>query len=172
MVELGCNQAWSLIAQSGDYWRLFSTAWLHGGPVHLIMNMAALYSLGTLTERLIGPLKLGLLYLVAILFSSLTSSLFLPTGTPSLGASGAILGLAGLLMAPHFRRHPRFPQTLAARLYQWLAKPMLFLFGLGLVLKFLDLGIQIDNAAHLGGLLIGLGIGYLFPSYLVRSTRR
>jgi rhomboid protease GluP len=171
MIALGANQSLSVL-QEGQWWRLGTAAFLHGGPLHLLMNMAALYSLGGLLERIIGPWRLAAFFAVAALISSFVSALFLPLGTPSLGASGAILGLAGLLLAPRFRRDPAFPQALAARLFQWLSRPILLIFGLGLGLQALDLGIQFDNAAHAGGLLFGLALGYLYPSFLVPAKHR
>jgi rhomboid protease GluP len=167
MLSLGANLHWG--SRPGfQAWRLLAAAFLHGNEIHLAMNMTALYSLGRLTERLAGWWRTALFYLAAAVISSFVSELFLPMGTPSVGASGAILGLAGLLMAPRWRPAPGFPRVLALSLYQWLAKPMLFLFVLGFGLQLLDLPIQFDNMAHLGGLCFGFGLGYLFPSFLVR----
>ena len=142
---------------------------LHGGVLHIAMNMVALFSLGSLVERLAGPWRMAGLYLAAALAAGFASALLNPPTQPSLGASGAILGLAGVLLAPRWRRDPRFPQGLALRLHQWLARSMAFLFGLGLLFALLDLPVQFDNAAHFGGLLCGFAIGYLWPSFLVRS---
>lgn len=172
LIELGANQGWAQLRDSGQWWRLMAAAFLHGGPLHLFMNMAALYSLGSLSERVLGPVRLAAFYLAAALISSVTSALFLPSGVPSVGASGAILGLCGLLLAPSLRRHPGFPQALAERLKLWLWRPTLLLFGLGLAFKALDLPLQFDNAAHLGGLLSGLALGYLYPSFLVPPKHR
>lgn len=169
---LGANQSWAELDASGEWWRLLSAAFLHGGGLHLLMNLAALHALGGLAERLLGPWRLAAFYLGAILVSSAVSAAFLPPGVPSLGASGAILGLAGLLLAPRWRRHPDLPQALAQRLHQWLAQPIALVFALGLGLRALDLPLQFDNAAHLGGLCFGFALGYLFPSVLVRPQRR
>jgi membrane associated rhomboid family serine protease len=170
-LQMGANLKAAVLGQ-GEWWRLMAAAFLHDNLLHLGMNMGALYSLGRLCERLLGPWRLLAFYLAAAVFSSFVSVLFLPENVPSLGASGAILGLAGLLMAPRWRRDPRFPQALAARLYQWLAQPILFIFVLGLGFRALDLPLQFDNGAHLGGLLWGLALGYLFPSFLVRPLKR
>lgn len=170
-LELGANLRSAVLGQ-GEWWRLMSAAFLHDNLLHLGMNMGALYSLGSLCERLLGPWRLLAFYLAAALISSFVSVFFLPEGVPSLGASGAILGLAGLLLAPRWRRDPRFPQALAQRLHQWLAQPLIILFGLGLLFRALDLPLQFDNGAHLGGLCFGLALGYLFPSFLVRPTQR
>jgi membrane associated rhomboid family serine protease len=168
MMRLGANEGALTLGQH-EYWRVLASAFLHGGVLHIAMNMVALFSLGSLVERLAGPWRMAGLYLAAALAAGFASALLNPATQPSLGASGAILGLAGVLLAPRWRRDPRFPQGLALRLHQWLARSMVFLFGLGLAFALLDLPVQIDNAAHFGGLLCGFAIGYLWPSFLVRS---
>jgi rhomboid protease GluP len=168
MMRLGANQG-SLTLGQHEYWRVLASAFLHGGVLHIAMNMLALFSLGSLVERLAGPWRMAGLYLAAAVMAGFTSALLNPATQPSLGASGAILGLAGVLLAPRWRRDPRFPVGLALRLHQWLARSMVFLFGLGLAFALLDLPVQFDNAAHFGGLLCGFAIGYLWPSFLVRS---
>ncbi|HTB35009.1 MAG TPA: rhomboid family intramembrane serine protease [bacterium] len=168
MLRLGANEGDLTLGQH-QYWRILASAFLHGGIPHIAMNMLALFSLGSLVERLAGPWRMAGLYLAAALAAGLFSALLNPAGQPSLGASGAILGLAGVLLAPRWRRDPRFPQGLALRLHQWLARSMALLFGVGLALALLGLPVQLDNAAHFGGLLCGFAIGYLWPSFLVRS---
>ncbi len=89
-----------------------------------------------------------------------------------MGASGAIVGLAGALLAPHFRRDPRFPKDLSGRLFSWLARPIGFLFVLGFGLQLMDLPVQFDNFAHLGGLLSGFAVAYIYPPFLIKKTDR
>jgi len=168
MLRLGANEPALTLGQH-QYWRVLASAFLHGGVLHIALNMVALFSLGSLVERLAGPWRMAALYLAAALSAGLASALLNPATQPSLGASGAILGLAGVLLAPRWRRDPRFPLGLAQRLHQWLARSMVFLFGLGLAFALLGLPVQLDNAAHFGGLLCGFAIGYLWPSFLVRS---
>lgn len=170
LLRLGANHG-ALTLGRGQYWRVLSSAFLHENLLHLGMNMAALYSLGSLVERLAGAWRMALLYLLAALVAGVFSLFLLPSGGISLGASGAILGLAGALLAPRWRRHRDFPEDLAKRLYEWLFRPLLFLFAVGFGLQALGLPIQLDNGAHLGGLLCGLLLGYLLPSYLVRTAR-
>jgi membrane associated rhomboid family serine protease len=171
LVGMGANSH-ELTLTQGQLWRLLSSAFLHANALHLGMNMAALFSLGGLLERLVGPWRLVGLYLAAALVSGLLSAFALPLGVNSVGASGAIFGLAGLLLAPKLRRHPAFPESLSHRLFQWLAPPVALTFVLGLALQVQGRSLQIDNAAHLGGLLLGFTLGYLWPSFLVRPTRR
>lgn len=171
MLRMGANSHELTLGQ-GQLWRVVSAAFLHANVLHLGMNMAALFSLGSLVERLVGPWRLLGLYFLASLGAGLLSAVALPEGVPSVGASGAILGLAGLLLAPRFRRDPSFPGALAQRLFEWLARPLGLIFALGIGFQVLGLPLQFDNAAHLGGLLSGFTLGYLWPSFLVRPTPR
>lgn len=170
-VRMGAN-VHDLTLGQGQLWRVLTSAFLHANALHLGMNMAALFSLGGLLERLLGPWRLVGLYLASALASGLLSAVALPSGVISVGASGAIFGLAGLLLAPRFRRHPAFSEDLAGRLFQWLGPPVGLTFGLGFALQLQGRSLQFDNAAHLGGLLLGFTLGYLWPSFLVRPTRR
>lgn len=171
MLRLGANEP-GLTLGAGQYWRLLASAFLHGGWAHLGINMYALFVVGAVLERLIGPWRFLAFYFFAALMAGLASVLLAGSGSYSVGASGAIMGLIGLLMAPRLRRDPRFPGVLANRMFQWLIRPVIFTFALGLGLRLFDVPLLIDNGAHLGGLLAGFALGYLWPSFLVRSTRR
>jgi membrane associated rhomboid family serine protease len=78
----------------GDYWRLLTAAFLHYGPIHLLMNMFALFWFGTLLEQRIGSGKFLLLYLVSGLAGSAGALIASPLN-PTVGASGAIFGVLG-----------------------------------------------------------------------------
>jgi membrane associated rhomboid family serine protease len=170
-LRLGANEP-SLTLQAGQWWRMLASAFLHGGWWHLGMNMYALFLVGAVAERLVGPWRFLAFYLYAALVAGFASALLGTAGSSSVGASGAIMGLIGLLLAPNFKRDPRFPGILAGRLFQWLVRPVIFIFMLGLGLRLFDVPLLLDNAAHLGGLLAGFALGYLWPSFLVRPTRR
>src|SRR5262249_4039205 len=87
---------------AGQYWRLESATWLHGGPEHLVSNAIALYVLGMICEHAFG----GTQYFVLYVFSGLGGSVLsvLVSEGPSVGASGAIFGLQGAAIVL-FRRH-------------------------------------------------------------------
>ena len=89
-----CSTA--LCVEQGDWWRLMTAAFLHYGPVHLLLNMVALYWFGSLLEERIGSGRYLLLYLVSGLAGS-AGALLWPNGflTPTVGASGAIFGILG-----------------------------------------------------------------------------
>jgi len=171
MLRLGANEPGLTLGQ-GQWWRLLASAFLHGGWWHLGMNMYALFLIGAVLERLAGPWRVLGLYLFAALFAGLLSVFTASAGSYSVGASGAIMGFIGVLLAPRLKRDPRFPELLSKRLFQWLIRPVIFIFFLGLGLRLFDVPLLLDNAAHLGGLLSGFALGYLWPSFLVRSTRR
>jgi membrane associated rhomboid family serine protease len=78
----------------GDWWRLITAAFLHYGPIHLGLNMLALYWFGTPVERYLGRWRYVLLYLVSGLAGSAGALLLTPT-SPTVGASGAIFGILG-----------------------------------------------------------------------------
>jgi len=78
----------------GDWWRLITAAFLHYGPIHLGLNMLALYWFGTPVERYLGRSRYVLLYLVSGLAGSAGALLLSPT-SPTVGASGAIFGILG-----------------------------------------------------------------------------
>jgi membrane associated rhomboid family serine protease len=162
---LGANGRDLVLGQS-QWWRLLACMFLHFGFLHLAVNMISLYSLGSLLERLGGRRRFLLLYFVTGLCGS-GLGLLNPSGFPSVGASGAILGLAGALMALRWRRPREIPKTVAGQVFRSLLKPTLVIFGLGLALQVAFwMGIRtplLDNYAHLGGLASGLGLSLLFP---------
>ena len=137
---------------NGEWWRLFTSMFLHGGLVHLFGNMYGLIFAGIFLEPLLGKLKYASAYLICGLVSSLASIWWHPA-TISIGASGAIFGLYGVLAA--------LLTTNTATIGN---KKGILGFCLVFVVLNLVIGLTggIDNAAHVGGLLCGLVIGYLF----------
>jgi rhomboid protease GluP len=137
---------------SGQYWRLISSMFLHFGIIHIFGNMWCLWSLGQLTEKLLGSLSLVGLYLMTGVGASLLSLSWDPMRV-SAGASGAIFGIAGALISVlYFGRLGLQPEGRRK------------LLGYVVRFAFLNLlfGLQghIDNMAHLGGLVSGLLIGF------------
>jgi membrane associated rhomboid family serine protease len=85
----------------GEWWRLVSANFVHGGPLLLLANLVGLLQLGLLLERLVGHIAFAMVYLAAGVFASLASLVVLPV-TVNAGASGAIFGMYGLLLATLF----------------------------------------------------------------------
>lgn len=139
----------------GQPWRLLSSCFLHGGAAHLLLNMASLVFLGLLTEGLVGSRRLLGVYLLSGVGGSLLSWWWHTQGLNSVGASGAIFGLYGLLLLTLMRRPTAFTRS---------GRYTVLLFVLYLLASSLAGGLQAhttDNAAHVGGLLTGALAGML-----------
>ncbi len=136
----------------GQWWRLITACFLHIGVVHLLLNMYALLSIGFLLEPYLGRRRFLAAFLLTGIVASLTS-LWWHSGGISAGASGAIFGMYGVFLA-----------MLTTNLIEKSSrKPLLvsiiIFVGYNLLGGLKD---GIDNAAHLGGLISGLAIGYAF----------
>jgi membrane associated rhomboid family serine protease len=133
----------------GQLWRLLTAGALHVNPWHLIGNVAALSALGRMVEVLAHWSRLAIVFLLSILSGSLFSLLLLPEAT-SVGASGGLMGLLGFLLVLGTRVSngvpPRFVRSLMGGVL-WVAATGIIAYAF------------IDNAAHLGGLLAGVGLG-------------
>jgi rhomboid protease GluP len=147
---------------AGQWWRLLTPMVLHGNLMHLLFNSWALYVLGTEAERVFGTLRFLALYLLAGLAGSIASYMFNPDAL-SVGASGAIFGLLGALAA--------FSYT-SRSFIGWEASKMQLgqmatLAAINLGFGFLP-GTNIDNSAHIGGLIVGGIVGLaLAPRYVI-----
>ena len=137
--------------KAGEYYRLFTSAFLHGGVLHLLCNMYSLYIIGTQLETVLGKFKFSIVYLLSIIASSLLSAVINGGSVMSVGASGAIFGLLGALV--YFGYHYRLYLG-NALLYQ-----ILPVIGINLIIGFTTPGI--DNWAHLGGLAGGYLAGMI-----------
>jgi hypothetical protein len=146
---------------SGQWWRLVTSMFLHFGVMHLAFNMLALWVFGVLAERLFGNVRFLAIYLIAGIAGSVTSFLWHPVVNGA-GASGAIFGVLGALLAFFLRGEEGVPKSVlraqrnSAALY--IAYSLLNGARMG-----------IDNAAHLGGLLAGMLLGYLLSRPLSQS---
>ncbi len=134
------------LVRAGEYYRLLTSAFLHIGLLHLIFNNYALYVIGSQLESFLGKAKFLIIYLISALCGSLMSMLF--TDGISAGASGAIFGLLGSLLY--------FGYNYRVYLGTVLKSQIIPLIILNLFIGFITPGI--DNAAHIGGLLGGLGM--------------
>ena len=140
----------------GQWWRLLTSAFVHIGLLHLLFNMWCLRQLGQLAEVIYGRWKFLAIYLICAVFSGVASIAWQPRSI-SAGASGAIFGVAGALLATFYlRKLPLPPQAI---------KPVLrSLVTFALInLAFGAMVPGIDNAAHVGGLGCGLVIGAILP---------
>ena len=144
-----------LAVANGEYWRLWSVTLLHGDPLHRGFNMYALFLGGQIVERWYGSIRFLVFYLTCAAAGSAASFVF-GGDIPSVGASGAIFGLFGILVAAGRLHHP------VDRESRGLVPQLMTLVIINVIFGFASGG-NIDNAAHLGGLAAGLWLGALIP---------
>lgn len=148
----------------GEYWRLLTTAFLHGGIIHLLVNSYSLYVLGGLTERVLGRARFLATYFVSAATGSLASWAF--NSHIGVGASGAIFGLLGTALYLSWRgQTAHIPPTALKSLGMWTVYNLVYGF----------ITPTIDNAAHLGGMAGGvlcamLLAGETVPRILVAAS--
>jgi membrane associated rhomboid family serine protease/Flp pilus assembly protein TadD len=136
----------------GQWWRLVSANFVHIGFLHLFFNMWCLWSLGNAAERMFGNLTFLLIYVFSGIGGSLASLAWHPA-VLSAGASGAVFGIAGALVSMLYFGHILVPRQVVRELLSSLAFFVGFNLLLGSVLE------GVDNAGHIGGLVVGLGLG-------------
>lgn len=147
----------------GEWWRLLSSTVLHAGLVHLGFNLWALWAAGRFAERIFGNLSFAALYLLSALGGSLLSTAFHPLAV-SVGASGAIFGVYGALLAFALTHRGVFPPELLRRQRNSLVGFLLY----NVAFAFADP--RIDLAGHAGGLLTGMAAGWLLRRDLARPS--
>ena len=145
---------------SGEWWRLFTYMFLHGGAMHIFFNMWCLWYLGELCESLYGRWTYAAIYLITGVSGGLASIAWNPR-VLSVGASGAIFGLAGALIASFYLGEFSLPSdAIKVRL---LVLVVFAVFNLGFG------GEGVDNACHIGGLVSGLILGALIARLAPQS---
>ena len=137
-----------------EWYRLVTAMFLHGGLIHIAFNMMVLMDLGPMVEEVYGSARFLFLYVVSGIASFAVSAFAKGLASFSIGASGAILGLIGLLIAITSRRGGLFRKELRSRLISWVVT----IFAMGLLFS----GLRTDNWAHFGGLAAGFLLGKLF----------
>jgi membrane associated rhomboid family serine protease len=140
----------------GQWWRLLTAMWLHANPLHLALNALFLWRFGSYVERLLGHVVFLIVYLLAGVMASVVSLQFQASNGLSVGASGALFGLVGVLLMVAMTS--RGSSVLGDMLAE-LRPNLISVVGINLMLGFMVQGI--DNAAHLGGIGAGLFLGWL-----------
>ena len=156
--RLGASHPYGIFYKH-EWWRLVTAMFLHGGLLHIGFNMMALMQFGPALEELYGSGRYLFLYVFTGAFGFFVSAL---TGHFSLGASGALLGLIGAMLAVTSKRGGSFMRELRTRLIS----SVVILFVLG-YMHFL----AIDNAAHMGGCAAGFVIGKIFVDRQPMNSR-
>jgi rhomboid protease GluP len=139
---------------SGEWWRLLTYMFLHGGAMHIFFNMWCLWDLGRLCESLYGRWTFAAIYLITGISGGLASIAWNPR-VLSVGASGAIFGLAGALIASFYLGEFSLPRVAISGTLRSLVIFAVFNLGFGQLFG------GIDNACHIGGLVSGLILGAL-----------
>jgi len=138
-----------LVRAYGQWYRLITAGYLHGGLLHIGMNMWVLYDLGAQVEEVYGQARMFVIYTAATALGFAASALFHP-GVPSLGASAGLFGLIGAMIALGVRNYNGAGRSIRAVYIRWAIYGLLF----GLLPG-------VDNTAHLGGLVAGFAAGFL-----------
>ncbi len=138
---------------NGDYYRLLTSTFLHSGMEHFLFNITALFVLGKFVESLYGKWRLLLTYAVTGTLASMFSLMFL-TDAVSLGASGAIYGLLGVIVV-----HLLLNKNLSYKLLVQVA--MIFI----VIAVLSSLFSNVNHYAHIGGLIFGVLIGIIYNPY-------
>jgi rhomboid protease GluP len=168
LIRYGANNTWLVL--HGQWFRLLTAMFVHVGLIHLATNMWCLWNLGILGEPLIGPFGMVAVYMITGIAGNLLSMAwdvflflevrdlhaFLNVGA---GASGAVFGIAGILIVLLSNRRLPFPWWQLQRLRSSVVKFALINLVIGLSTMFVNVGIRIDNSAHIGGFLCGLALG-------------
>ncbi|ATL48649.1 rhomboid family intramembrane serine protease [Chitinophaga caeni] len=148
------------LTTGGQWWRLLTSIFLHGGLMHILANMYGLMFVGIFLEPLLGKMKYALVYLITGLLASV-ASIWWYDATISVGASGAIFGLYGLFLACLLLKI--FPPGMGKA---FVTSTLVFV-GVNLLMGFTG---GIDNAAHIGGLLSGFFIGLIISRQLKQQV--
>lgn len=158
LIHMGSSLPMPYLLGLRQPWRLVTACFLHGSLIHIGFNMWVLMDIGPIVEELYGSARYLFLYTATGIFGYITSAMwmairyggggYLPP-IPSIGASGALLGLIGLLIAVTSRRSGAAAQMLKTQLIRW----VVYIFIIGFIMS------GTDNAAHLGGLVSGFVLG-------------
>jgi len=144
-----------ILVHQGQWWRLFTSMFVHANPIHIGFNMLCLLQLGLLAERAFGRIPYLLAYLATGICASLTSNYVHPT-TLGVGASGAIFGVAGFLLTPIALKRLTIYTTGKSTMLKTLVMFAVYNLAIGAAIP------VIDNSAHVGGLVSGLIVGLFF----------
>ena len=141
------------LVDEGEVWRLLTSIFLHAGWVHLIVNGLNMYALGALVQKLYGSLWMLLSFVLCGFSGSILTWAFATERT--VGASGAIFGWMGILCVLGWKYRADLRGEGGRLLRRTMAFWTLLSLGVGWAVPF------IDNAAHIGGLLVGLALGMI-----------
>ena len=148
---------------AGEWWRLFTPMFLHGGIMHLLFNMFSLFLFGPELERLAGKVRFITIYAVAGFIGSLATYLLQPLDYLHVGASGAIFGIFGAFAALLYYGRRALPQ---------LRQIILPILVISIIMTFLTP--NVNATAHIAGLAAGflIGLSYFHPKRIVSWKKK
>lgn len=147
LFDFGAKDARAILL-FGQWWRLITAGFLHGGILHIGMNMWVLFDLGAQSEEIYGTSRFLVIYLISSVSGFLVSLYWSPA--LSIGASAALFGLIGAMIAYGVRERGHYGAAMRSFYIRWAV--------FGLVMSFLP---SIDMGAHLGGLAGGFALGFV-----------
>lgn len=149
----------NILIADGQWWRVITSMFIHGGFTHVLFNMFSLFLFGPELEKIAGKMRFLTIYFLAGIFGVAATYLTQDPYYASVGASGAIYGIFGAFAALVYYTRHLFPQ---------LKQIILPLIVISVIMSFITPNINI--AAHLGGLITGfiLGIIYFNPKNMLR----
>jgi rhomboid protease GluP len=136
--------------QYGQWWRLVTAGFLHGGLIHILMNSWVLFDVGAQIEQIYGSARLIVIYFLATVFGFYVSAVW--SAGLSVGASAGLMGLIGAMIALGVRHRTPLGAEIRGMYTRWVIYILLFGFLPGL---------HVDNAAHIGGLVAGFAAAYV-----------
>jgi rhomboid protease GluP len=173
LIHYGATNAYRIV--NGEWWRLLTATFVHVGLLHIATNMWCLWNLGLLGEPLLGPAGLCAVYLITGIAGNLLSLAYnvfyrddISVGA---GASGAVFGIAGILIVLLSNKKLPIPQLELKRLRRSVIQFAALNLVIGIGANYTSL-VRIDNHAHIGGFLAGLALGVpLVPRMTSGRTR-
>jgi rhomboid protease GluP len=181
LLHYGANNS-VLVVVYGQWFRLLTATFVHIGLLHIGTNMWCLWNLGLLGEPLLGPFGIVAVYLITgimgnmvsvawdVVAAHLQSASLMSVAGVGAGASGAVFGIAGILIVLLSNRRLPIPWTELKRLRKSVVRfsAINLVIGAATIVPALGSHIRIDNSAHLGGFLSGLALG---PALIPAMTR-
>jgi rhomboid protease GluP len=173
LVHYGATNAYLVL--TGQWWRLLTATFVHVGLLHIATNMWCLWNLGLLGEPLLGPAGLIAVYLITGIAGNLLSLFFNVVSRDGVsvgaGASGAVFGIAGILIVLLSNKKLPIPAFELNRLRRSVIQFAVLNLIIGIGANFTSI-VRIDNKAHIGGFLSGLALGVpLLPRMTSGRTR-
>jgi rhomboid protease GluP len=147
LYQFGAKETRSIL--NGQWWRLITAGYLHGGILHILMNSWIIFDLGAQVEEVFGTPRYLVIYTIATIGGFLASMFWSPA--LSVGASAGLFGLIGAMIVAGMRTKTPMGSAIRAHYTQWA------IWGLAIGL----MGFRTDNAAHLGGLAAGFVVAWI-----------